>query len=56
MCRIQKAGKRLYETYSFVWECDRSNRRCKGGDYRFSVILIKIFVSLGFCFKLSVLD
>ena len=42
--RIQGERKRSNETYSFVWKCDRSNRRCKGGDYHFLVILIKIFV------------
>ena len=52
MFRIQKERKRSYETYSFVWKCDRSNRRFKGDDYRFLVILLKIFVCLGFCFEL----
>ena len=42
VCRIQKERKRSYETYSFVWKGDRSNRRCKGADYRFLVILKNI--------------
>ena len=48
MCRIQKKERKSsYETYSFVWICDRSNRNCKGGNYRFLVIVIKnVYLSL----------
>ena len=28
----ERKRKRSYETYLFVWKCDRSNR-CKGGNY-----------------------
>ena len=38
----KKKKKRSYEDYSFVRKCDRSNRRCKGGNYRFLVILNNI--------------
>ena len=53
--RKEKERKRSYETYSFVRKYDRSNRRCKGDNYHFLVIL-KIFVRLGFYFELSVRD
>ena len=41
ICSIQKRRKSSHETHSFVWECDRSNRRYKGDNYRFLVILKK---------------
>ena len=34
----KKERKKSYETYLFIWKCDRSNK-CKGGNYRFLVIL-----------------
>ena len=37
----KKERKTSYEIYSFVRICDRSNGRCKGGNYRFLVILTK---------------
>ena len=37
----KKERKWSYETYSFVRKCDRSNWRCKGGNYHFLVILTK---------------
>ena len=42
--------------FPMTMEMWQIKQKVQGSDYRFLVILIKIFVHLSFCFKLSVLD